>query len=105
MVRFRAEILLLQGCVRPLGFPEQGFPAPQGPYYTGVGYKDVGSIARKIVEDISISASMPVSITRTSMLKWPRAVGIPDFRQGLKNAADQILDGPLSLLRLVEVRE
>lgn len=36
---------------RPLGFPEQGFPAPQGPYYTGVGYKNVGSIARKIVEE------------------------------------------------------
>ena len=27
---------------RPLGFPEHGYPAPQGPYYTGVGYKNVG---------------------------------------------------------------
>ncbi len=36
---------------RPLGFPENGFPAPQGPYYTGVGYKNVGSIARQIVEE------------------------------------------------------
>src|SRR5271155_4344380 len=27
---------------RPLGFPEEGYPAPQGPYYTGVGYKNVG---------------------------------------------------------------
>ena len=23
---------------RPLGFPTAGYPAPQGPYYTGVGY-------------------------------------------------------------------
>ena len=23
---------------RPLGFPASGYPAPQGPYYTGVGY-------------------------------------------------------------------
>ena len=36
---------------RPLGFPEQGYPAPQGPYYTGVGYSKVGDIARKIVEE------------------------------------------------------
>jgi glutamine synthetase len=36
---------------RPLGFPETGYPAPQGPYYTGVGYKNVGDIARKMVEE------------------------------------------------------
>ena len=34
----------------PLGFPTGGgFPAPQGEYYTGVGYKNVGSVARRIV--------------------------------------------------------
>jgi glutamine synthetase len=27
-----------------------GFPPPQGEYYTGVGYKNVGSIAREIVD-------------------------------------------------------
>ncbi len=31
---------------RPLGFPEHGYPGPQGPYYCGVGYKYMGSIAR-----------------------------------------------------------
>ena len=36
---------------RPLGFPTDGYPAPQGPYYTGVGYSNVGSVARKIVEE------------------------------------------------------
>ena len=36
---------------RPLGFPADGYPAPQGPYYTGVGYKNVGDVARKIVEE------------------------------------------------------
>jgi glutamine synthetase len=36
---------------RPLGFPSDGYPAPQGPYYTGVGYSNVGSVARKIVEE------------------------------------------------------
>ena len=36
---------------RPFGFPDSGYPAPQGPYYTGVGYKNVGSVARQIVEE------------------------------------------------------
>ena len=35
---------------RPLGFPASGYPAPQGVYYTGVGYDNVGEIAREIVD-------------------------------------------------------
>ena len=27
---------------KPLGFPNDGFPGPQGPYYCGVGYKYMG---------------------------------------------------------------
>src|SRR5688572_13379397 len=33
---------------RPLGFPEGGFPAPQGPYYCGVGADAI--FGREIVE-------------------------------------------------------
>ena len=29
---------------RPLGFPKEGYPGPQGPYYCGVGYKYMGSV-------------------------------------------------------------
>src|ERR1044072_6434775 len=36
--------------VRPLGFPNNDWTAPQGPDYAGVGYSNVGSIAREIVE-------------------------------------------------------
>ncbi len=36
---------------RPLGFPEEGFPAPQGLYYCGVGHSGVGDVARTIVEE------------------------------------------------------
>jgi glutamine synthetase len=36
---------------RPIGFPKEGYPAPQGPYYTGVGYKVIGDVARQVVED------------------------------------------------------
>src|SRR6202046_2175937 len=42
--------LYKDGC--PLGFPKDGLPAtPQGPYYCGVGYKYMGSVARQIVDE------------------------------------------------------
>ncbi len=34
---------------RPLGWPETGYPAPQGPYYCGVGAKE--TFGREIVEE------------------------------------------------------
>ena len=46
---FEQEYFLYQEG-RPLGFPETGFPFPQGLYYTGVGYSAVGDVARQIVE-------------------------------------------------------
>src|SRR3989344_4333656 len=42
------EYTMLQG-MRPLGWPENGYPAPQGPYYCGVGADEV--FGREIVED------------------------------------------------------
>src|SRR6185503_9826181 len=45
----------------PLGFPKEGFPAPQGEYYTGVGYRNVGEIAREIVDahiDLCLAAGI-----------------------------------------------
>ena len=41
------EYTLFQG-TRPLGFPDNGFPAPQGPYYCGVGADEV--TGRPLVE-------------------------------------------------------
>src|SRR5690606_13402136 len=44
------EYFLFKGR-RPLGWPADfGFPNPQGEYYTGVGYTNVGSVAREIVD-------------------------------------------------------
>ena len=60
---------------RPLGFPGAGYPAPQGPYYTGVGYKNVGEIARKMVDEHLDLCLVPASTTKASMPKWRRASG------------------------------
>jgi glutamine synthetase len=47
-IGFEQEYTLLKGD-KPLGFPEDGYPAPQGPYYCGVG-ADVVFGGRPIVE-------------------------------------------------------
>jgi glutamine synthetase len=44
---FEQEYTLFQGA-RPLGWPESGYPAPQGPFYCGVGADEV--FGRHLVE-------------------------------------------------------
>ena len=62
---------------RPLGFPENGHPAtPQGPYYCGVGFKYMGSLARTIVESPKVSGnsrSSPKALPRLPTTPGPPA--------------------------------
>jgi glutamine synthetase len=88
---------------RPLGFPEHGFPAPQGPYYTGVGYKNVGDIARQIVEehlDICLDAGINHEGINAEVAKgqWEFQV----FGKGSKKAADEMWIARYILQRLAE---
>jgi len=88
---------------RPLGFPEQGFPAPQGPYYTGVGYKNVGDIARKLTEehlDLCLAAGINHEGINAEVAKGQWEFQI--FGKGSKNAADQMWIARYLLLRLTE---
>ncbi len=88
---------------RPLGFPEHGFPAPQGPYYTGVGYKNVGDVARQIVEehlDICLDAGINHEGINAEVAKgqWEFQV----FGKGSKRAADEMWIARYILQRLGE---
>src|SRR5260370_31794549 len=57
---------------RPLGFPAEGYPGPQGPYYCGVGYKYMGNVARQIVDehlDLCLAAGIHHGGIKTDVAK------------------------------------
>jgi glutamine synthetase len=87
----------------PLGFPPGGFPSPQGPYYTGVGYKNVGNVAREIVEahiDITLAAGINLEGINAEVAKGQWEFQI--FGKGSKTAADQMWVARYIMERLTE---
>ena len=88
---------------KPLGFPETGFPFPQGLYYTGVGYDSVGDIAREIVEehlDLCLDAGINHEGINAEVAKGQWEFQI--FGKGSKNAADQVWVARYLMMRLCE---
>ena len=88
---------------RPLGFPPEGFPEPQGAYYTGVGYKNVGDVARKIVDthlDLCLAAGINHEGINAEVAKGQWEFQI--FGKGSKRAADEVWIARYLLLRLCE---
>lgn len=88
---------------RPLGWPDVGYPGPQGPYYTGVGNRFVGDIARQIVEehlDICIAAGINHEGINAEVAKGQWEFQI--FGKGSKKAADQMWVARYLLIRLCE---
>ena len=86
---------------RPLGWPEEGYPAPQGPYYTGVGYQNVGSIARTIVDEhleLCLAAGINHEGINAEVAKGQWELQI--FEKGSKNCADDVLVARYLLQRL-----
>jgi glutamine synthetase len=99
---FEQEYFLYQNG-RPLGFPEDGFPAPQGPYYTGVGFSAVGDIAREIVEqhlDLCLDAGINHEGINAEVAKGQWEFQI--FGKGSKRAADEVWVARYLLVRLCE---
>jgi glutamine synthetase len=87
----------------PLGFPVDGYPGPQGPYYTGVGYKNVGDIARQIVDehiDISLDAGIKLEGINAEVAKGQWEFQI--FSEGSKKAGDDMWVARYLMIRLAE---
>lgn len=88
---------------RPLGFPGEGFPSPQGPYYTGVGYSNVGDVARQIVEehiDLTLDAGINIEGINAEVAKgqWEWQI----FGKGSKKVCDDLWISRYLMLRLTE---
>lgn len=74
---------------KPLGFPANGFPAPQGPYYCSVGAKN--AFGREVIEehlDICLDAGLNVEGINAEVAagQWEFQI----FAKGAKEAGDQI---------------
>ena len=88
---------------KPLGFPEEGYPGPQGPYYTGVGYRNVGDVARQIVEehiDITLDAGINIEGINAEVAKgqWEWQI----FGKGSKKVCDDLWMSRYLMFRLCE---
>lgn len=86
---------------KPLGFPDGGYPAPQGPYYCGVGGQNV--FGRDIKDehlDLCLEAGLNVEGTNGEVAagQWEFQI----FAKGAQQAGDEIWVGRFLLERLVE---
>lgn len=74
---------------KPLGFPEKGFPGPQGPYYCGVGAGK--AFGRHIVEDhldqlIAAGINIEGINAEVATGQWEFQI----FAKGAREAGDQV---------------
>ena len=86
---------------RPLGFGEKGFPAPQGPYYCGVG--TANAIGRELIEvhlDACLEAGLTISGINSEVMpgQWEFQIGT----LGALEVSDQIWIARWLLHRLSE---
>ena len=77
MVWYRTRVYIIEGR-NPLGWPEGGYPAPQGPFYCGVGADEV--FGREIVEEhmqLCLDAGLEVSGINAEVMpgQWEYQIG------------------------------
>jgi glutamine synthetase len=86
---------------RPLGWPESGYPAPQGPFYCGVGSDEV--FGRKLVEthmDLCLNAGLSLSGINAEVMpgQWEFQIG----PLGALEVSDQLIIARWLLFRCAE---
>lgn len=86
---------------KPLGFPDGGYPGPQGPYYCSVGANN--AYGRNIIEehlDVCLEAGLNVEGINAEVAagQWEFQI----FSKGAKEAGDQIWLGRYLLERIGE---
>lgn len=88
---------------RPLGFPAEGYPGPQGEYYTGIGFKNVGDIARQVVEehiDLTLDAGINLEGINAEVAKGQWEFQI--FAKGSRKVCDDMWIARYLLIRCAE---
>ncbi len=101
---FEQEYVLMNSNGRPIGFPDGGYPEPQGPYYCAVGYQNVAG--RNIIEehlDMCLDAGLGITgINAEVMLgQWEYQV----FAIGAVRACDDLIMSRYLLFRATENHE
>lgn len=86
---------------RPLGFPKDGYPGPQGPYYCGVGTDNI--VGRALIEDhmeACVKAGLMISGINAEVMpgQWEFQIG----PLGPLAVSDQLMVGRWLLQRLGE---
>ncbi|OGT25099.1 MAG: glutamine synthetase [Gammaproteobacteria bacterium RIFCSPLOWO2_02_FULL_42_14] len=90
-IGFEQEYTLFRG-TQPLGWPERGYPAPQGPFYCGVGADEV--FGREMIEDHTkacIEANLMIFGVNAEVMpgQW-------EFQIGYRGLSDELAD-PLTV--------
>lgn len=97
---FEQEYVITQNGL-PLGFPQEGYPAPQGKYYCGAGTGNV--VARDLVEehlDICLATGLQITGINAEVMigQWEYQL----LGKGAKEASDDLWVSRYLLLRLAE---